>query len=55
MNRRMERLIPEDEYGSEPAETRKHVNPEHLRIAIDVVAEALERILAEIAKARGAL
>lgn len=54
MNRRMERLIPDDEYGSEPVETRKHVNTAHVRIAIDVVAEALERILGEIAKARGA-
>jgi hypothetical protein len=50
----MERLIPDDEYGNEPVETRRHVNTEHLRIAIAVVAEALDRIMAEIAAAKGA-
>lgn len=51
MNTRMERLIPEDAYGNEPTDSRAPVDFE---IAVVAVAEALDRIMAEIAKARGA-
>lgn len=47
MNRRMEKLIPEDEYGNEPVETRKHVNPEHVRVAIAEVAKVLKRVFGD--------
>jgi hypothetical protein len=49
MNRRMERLFSDEEYGNEPAETRKHVNTAHVRIAIAEVARVLDRVMAEIA------
>jgi hypothetical protein len=52
MNRRMERLIPEDEYGNAPDGEREPVD---FQIAVAAVDAALERILAEIAQARGAL
>lgn len=52
MNTRMERLLGHDEYHSGPVETRRHVNPEHLRIATAEVAEFLDRVMADITKAR---
>lgn len=44
MNRRMERLIPDDAYGNEPADSRAPVDFE---VAVAAVDAALERILAE--------
>lgn len=44
MNRRMERLFSDDEYGNQPADSREPVDFE---IAVAGIEAALERILAE--------
>ena len=53
MNTRMERLVSHEDYHSGPAEARRPVDVRHLRIADAAVAEALGRILADIARAKG--
>lgn len=50
MNRRMERLIPDDEYGNEPADTGERLDAETVVAVIAAVDAALERILAEARK-----
>jgi hypothetical protein len=47
MNRRMERLVPDDAYGSEPADTGERLDAETADAVIAAVDAALERILAE--------
>lgn len=44
MNRAMERLIPDEEFGNQPADSREPVDFE---IAVAAIEAALERILAE--------
>jgi hypothetical protein len=44
MNTRMEKLIPDAEYGNQPADSREPVDFE---IAVAAIETALERILAE--------
>lgn len=47
MNRRMERLVPDDEYGNEPADTGERLDTETVDAVIASVEAALELILAE--------
>jgi hypothetical protein len=46
MNTRMERLIPEDAYGNEPADTGERLDADVVAAVIAAVDAALERIVA---------